>query len=161
MSFRREPRRNPVAWIVAADRALAKIYAANWPALDGFQLIETLENPEGQMMGRELNTDGPGRERASFGPAHAFAWPTDHRHATAQRFADEIVTRLEQGRNENEFGHLILLAPSLLLGELRNRFSGPLQKIVELDVDKTIVQLKDSEIATHTRKAVGAMAATV
>lgn len=161
MSFRREPRRNPVAWIVAADRALAKIYAANWPALDGFQLIETLDNPEGQMMGRELNADGAGRERASYGPAHSFVWPTDHRHATAQKFADEIVTRLEQGRNENEFGHLILLAPSLMLGELRNRFSGPLQKIVEIDVDKTIVQLKDNDIAAHARKALAAVAAVV
>ena len=79
----------------------------------------------------------------------------------AQKFADEIVTRLEQGRNENEFGHLILLAPSLMLGELRNRFSGPLQKIVEIDVDKTIVQLKDNDIAAHARKALAATAAVV
>ncbi len=108
---------------------LAKIYAANWPPLDGFQLIETLDNPEGQMMGRELNADWA-EPRTSFLGAGPFVRLADgpRTRDRAEIRGMKIVARLEQGRNENEFGHLILLALADA-GRARNRFSGPLQKI--------------------------------
>jgi protein required for attachment to host cells len=151
MTYDRQIRRNPTAWIVVADRAQARIFAAHWPDLDPFEEIAGLENPEGQLQAREVDSDAFGRFRSPDRRGVSMGPDNDHRHQTAASFADEIVDFLEKGRKNNEFGHLVIIAPSMVLGELRSGISASLGKLREADCDKAIVGLSMNEIREHVQ----------
>ena len=158
MSFRREPKTNPIAWIVVADRAHARIFRAHWPDLNGFQPVEERFHAEGQMQAREVRDAPKGRERSPDGAKNTYEPATDFRHATAQHFALEIANRLEEGRTNNDFGHVVVAAPALLLGELRQRFSPALAKLVEAEIDKALAHLDQPTILLQARNAVETVA---
>ena len=158
MSYRREPKTNPIAWIVAADRAHARIFQAHWPDLNGFQAMEERFHAEGHMQAREVDDAPKGRERSPDGAKNTYEPAVDHRHATAQDFAIEIANRLEEGRTNNDFGHVVVAAPPLLLGELRRRFSPELSKLVETEIDKELAHLDQPTILLQARNAVEAVA---
>lgn len=158
MSYRREPQTNPIAWIIVADRAHARIFRAHWPDLNGFQPVEERFHAEGRMQAQEVNDARAGRDRSPDGGKNTYDPPTDHRHATAQDFAVEIANRLEEGRTNNDFGHIIVAAPPLLLGELRQRFSPELLKLVDAEINKELAHMDQPTILQHARSAVEAMA---
>lgn len=146
MTYKREPSRQPVAWILVADRARARIFQCEWPLNSKLEEIETLVHPEGQAREHEVLTDGPGRfAEAAAGP-HTGEKRTDHRHRTAIDFAHVVAERLEKGRVSNTFGHLIVVAPALYLGVLRQTVSGPLAKLIECEIAKDFTQLPAREL---------------
>ena len=156
MSFRREPKTNPIAWIVAADRAHARIFRAHWPDLNGFQSVEERWHAEGRKQGRERDEAPHGRRRGPDGTGRTFEAEDGHLVITRD-FAMEIVERLEQGRAQNEFGHLVVAAPPPLLGELRNQYGSELIKLVEAEIDKELAHLDQPTILLQARGAVGAL----
>lgn len=160
MSYRREPKTNPIVWIVAADRAHARIFRAHWPDLNGFQPVEERFHAEGRMQAREVTESAAGRERSPDGRATPYESATDHRHATAHDFAVELANRLEEGRTNNDFGHVIMAAPPLLLGELRRCFSPELLKLVEAEIDKELANLDQPTILLQARDAVEAVSSS-
>lgn len=146
MTYKREPSRQPVAWVVVADRARARIFEAAWPLNSKFDEIETLLHPEGKAREQDVLTDEPGRfSEVSAGP-HSGERRTDHRHRTAIDFANIVADRLEKGRVTNAFGHLVIVAPALYLGVLRQKLSNPLSKLIDHEIAKDLTQLPAREL---------------
>src|SRR5262245_19745073 len=116
MTYKHDAAKRPVAWIVVADRARARIFEASWPVGDALQEIETLVHPEGQSRAQDILTDAPGRFAELAAGPHSGEPRTDHRHRTANDFAGILAARLEKGRNSNAYGHLVIVAPALFLG---------------------------------------------
>jgi protein required for attachment to host cells len=152
MTVRTEVRTVPVVWILVADRRAARIYAATWPGLRGFVEKESLIHPEGALHGRDMHPDRFGLSHAPDGHGFTNAPQTDDRHFTAGVFAAHIIERLEKGRTDHEFGRLIVFAPPLMLGELRERLSTPLQQLIESDDHKDLVQASNVEVLEHGRQ---------
>lgn len=154
MSFRREPDVNPTTWIVAADRSRARIFKSHWPDLQDASLVEEHSHSEGRMQAKEVDAGAFGRGRGPDGGSSPYDREVDHRHDSAARMAIEIAERMEAGRSRNAFGHVVVVAPPLVLGELRRRFSPELAKLVDAEVDKELVQMEDSVILQEAHRAV-------
>lgn len=56
------------------------------------------------------------------------------------------IDLLQQGRMNNQFGRLIIIAPALLLGVLRDRLPAPLAKMVVLTLRKHLVDVRVNEL---------------
>jgi protein required for attachment to host cells len=154
MTVRTEARQVPVVWILVADRRAARIYSAKWPGLRGFAEKETLIHPEGTLHGRDMHPDRFGLSHTPDGHGYTNAPQTDDRHFTAGVFATHIIERLQKGRMDHEFGRLIVFAPPLMLGELRERYPAPLRQLIERDENKELVQASNVEVLEHVRQII-------
>ena len=152
MTFKHEARRPSTAWIVVADRARARVFAGEWPELEDFREIEGFVHPEGAAHPRDVETDSPGRFYESQGPKHAAEPQTDFKHRTAVEFAREIVRELQRGKDENTFGRLIIIAPALFLGVLREQLPDPLSRLIVADLDKDLTHLDANAVRAEIRK---------
>jgi len=146
MSYRRDTVRRPLAWIVVADRARARIFETVWPLGGELTEIDTFIHPEGQSRPQDVVTDEQLRMAEPGGAPHVGQPRTDHRHRTAQEFAGFVAERLEKGRTSNTFGHLVIVAPALFMGTLRNCLSSPLSKLVSGEITKDLTQLPAREL---------------
>lgn len=139
-----------VTWMLVADGERARLFeykkGAN-PALDpvwDHQMVL----PDRQS--REIASDRPGRTFDSAGEGrHAKEIPTDPKRYEKQRFASEIVEKLDDARKRNEFEDLILVSPPQFLGDLRSAIKSPLDRCVTAEVSKDLSKLKPEEILEH------------
>ena len=154
MSYRHSARRVPIVWILVADRAAARILAADWPTLENVRELEDCVNPAGAMHGHQVYADRFGRDHAPDGHGFTDAPATDFRHYTAEHFAQHLTELLEDARNRHEFGSLVVIAPPLMLGVLREHFSAPLQKLIEAELDKELMHADLKEIVEYVQQTV-------
>lgn len=153
MTYKHENRVPSNAWIVVADRARARIFSTTWPASRELTEVETLVHPESQLHERDVISDGPGTFAQRAGGHHAGEPQTDFRHRTALEFAVTLAARLEQGRMANACGRLVIIAPALYLGVLREKLSAPLARMVAREIDKDYTLMKPAEVLEQLHRA--------
>ena len=146
MTFKHEKPIVPVIWVVVADRSRARILSADWPEPSEWTEAADMVHAEGSLKGTDVNSDGPTNFGETMRGHHDGEPKTDFKHLTAERFADEIVSRLEEGRVKNQFGKLGLVCPPLFLGVLRNKLSSQLGQLVALELDKDYTHVKFKDI---------------
>lgn len=160
MSFRHEARRSEQTLIVVADRGQARFFAGLWPDLDPWEEQVAFVNPESHVRMHETVTDAPGRFRTPTGQTAATDPKTDFRHQTTASFARRLIERLEEGRNQNQFGRLVVVAPALLLGELRRETPAPLARLVTSEIERDLVRLSSREIRERVQEALASQGAS-
>lgn len=154
MSYRREPRKLDETWILVADRANAIIYQSMWPDLNFLQELQRFHAEAGLASPEELVSDRKGRFSAYGIPSQSGDRQTSLRRKTATEFALEMIARIEQGRNTNQFGRLMIVAPAQMLGILRDTVSSPLRKTICLTLCKELVDADVREIQEQIQHAV-------
>lgn len=129
----------PITWVVAADSAQAEIYRIS--KIGGrFEPIKGLSNAEGQLKGRDLTTDRPGRSFDSMGTGrHAMSSPEAPRNHAADGFAREICQFLESSRTRGQYDRLIVVAPPDFLGRLRKAITPAANHLVVESLAKNLV----------------------
>lgn len=154
MSFRHTPPKLAQTFVVVADRAQARLFTGTWPDLEDCREVDGMVHPESRLRMHDTVSDRPGRFRTPAGQRTAADPNTDFQHRTTSEFARRIIARLEQGRTNEEFGRWILVAPPVLLGELRREAPPPLAKLLAAEIEKELVHLKPHEILPHVREAI-------
>jgi protein required for attachment to host cells len=157
MTFKHEARRPSTTWILIADRARARLFSAEWPELTEFQELRDFAHPAGAARAGDVEADGPGRLYEASGPKHAADRQTDYRHHTAVEFSRELVAELQTGKTRNAYGRLVIIAPALFLGVLREQLPDPLKALVVADLDKDLTQARAETIQSE----VGELVATL
>lgn len=133
-------------WILAANSGNATLFTADSPTAPLTEL-STFDNPEARAKQMDLASDRPGRSFDSHGEGrHAMEVEVDPKKQEQIRFAKLIVDRLEQGRVDNAFGRLVLVASPMFLGLLRANFGAPLSALVSLEMDKDYTALRPEEL---------------
>jgi protein required for attachment to host cells len=145
-------------WIVIADGANAKVFehSVDNPKLEpvsGMGFATRLPPT------RELVTDRPVRSFESQGRArHAKTERTDpHRElkrASAERLAGMLKSQLAAKRYER----LVLVAPPVTLGDLRDALSGSVQARVAAELAQDLVKTPHSRLMRHLRAVLPAKA---
>ncbi|WP_437188225.1 host attachment protein [Planctomicrobium sp. SH668] len=153
MSYRREARVVENTWVLIADRSKATVYQANWPDLQPLSKVFSLKYADEMNGNSEVSSNRISRMMGSSVDHAEHELHTDFRHHTAKNFSIEIVNRLEQGRMTNQFGRLIIIAPALMLGVLRDQLSAPLSKKVVLEICKGLTDATVKEISSHLEDA--------
>ena len=139
-------------WVVVADGEKAlfllnEVYALH-PDLQVVRLMHE-ENPPT----REQGTDRPGRY--SDGPSiHRSAVDdTDWHRVQKERFADEIAERLYDFAHRGDYEKLILVAPPLVLGEMRRKLHKEVADRIVAEIPKTLTNHPVPEIEKLLRAA--------
>ena len=146
MSQKYEHRTPANTWVIVADRARARIYNTVWPEMVRFEEIADQVHPEGTLHVRDTISDGPGAFRQSLTAPHAGESRTDYPHQMAKEFARQLTEHLEAARMKGCFGHLVLVAPPLMLAALRQEMRHPLAELVSEEIDSDYTDLESAEL---------------
>ncbi|WP_367716431.1 host attachment family protein [Nitratireductor sp. GISD-1A_MAKvit] len=125
------------AWVVVADGEKALFLRnegdATYPNL---QVVRTIheENPPS----REQGTDKPGRFNDGKNVHRSAVDETDWHRIEKERFAAEVAERLYKLAHKGKFSKLVLVAPPLVMGELRKEMHKEVEDKVIGEIAKTL-----------------------
>ena len=132
-------------WVVVADGEKALFLRnegdAVYPNLEVVREIRE-ENPPT----REHGTDRPGRFNDGPSVHRSAVADTDWHRMEKQRFADEIADRLYKFAHRGDFDELVLVAPPLVLGEMRQKLHKEVTDRLAGEVPKTLTNHPIPEI---------------
>ena len=138
-------------WILVAHEAGARVFESLGPG-KGLSLIEQVEHSEGRERDRDLVSDRPGRSfRKNSGDPRRAAMSRSvgpHDRAVAG-FARELAHKLQQGRVQNQYRRLVLVAPPRFLGLLRSSLDGPTAQLVVGSLDKDLATTKEAGLISQ------------
>lgn len=125
-------------WVLVADGEKSLILRnegdRQYPNLEVVREIEE-ENPPT----REQGTDRPGRMPSRPGGQHRSAVEeTDWHRVAKERFAEDLARRLYRMAHRGDFEKLVLVAPPLVLGELRKQLHKEVEERVTGELPKTL-----------------------
>lgn len=124
-------------WVVVADGERALFLKnegdAKFPELK-VQREMHKENPPTH----EQGTDRPGRFNDGPSTHRSAVDDTDWHRIAKERFADEIAERLYKLAHRGEFKKLVLIAPPLVLGEMRRKMHKEVSDKVAAELPKTL-----------------------
>lgn len=133
-------------WIVVADAARARIFAAIGPDSE-LRELHDLVHPESRRHTGDLRTGGKGEAIESIGRNTR---QTNRETTTGEKHADtfaaEVAEFLRQRRVDNDYQRLVLIAEPGMLGRLRHKLDDATARLVDETVDKNLTQHERSEI---------------
>lgn len=118
--------------IVLADRAHARFLTADLD-LEGVEEVADLIQPESQLAGRDVYTDGSGRKQGG-----GVSPQTNGRDIAAQRFAKTVAA--EVGKRGAGVERIIVAASPSFLGALRGELDPNTQHKVVAEISKNLVR---------------------
>ena len=136
----------PITWIMVANASQAKLFANHGPN-KGLQFIKELVHPESREKTSNLVSD---RSGSHTGTGHgAFVQATDPKHHEAERFAQEVTRELDDGRLNNAYDRLILVASSPFMGLVNSRLPELVRSRLSETIDKDYTRLPVKDLAGH------------
>jgi len=125
------------AWVIVADGEKA-LFLHNkgdhdYPHLEVFR-EEEQDNPPNREQAanrRGRFNDGPGAHRSAVED-------TDWHQLGKERFAKDISETLYAYAHKNKFDKLVIVAPPMVLGEMRKELHQEVQDRIVADIDKTL-----------------------
>ncbi len=124
-------------WVLVADGEKALFLRnegdAEYPNLEVVRTVEE-DNPPTH----EQGTDRPGR--MGDGSAHHYSavQDTDWHRQTKERFADDIAERLYKMAHRGDYQKIVLVAPPLVLGEMRHKLHKEVEERIAGEIPKTL-----------------------
>jgi protein required for attachment to host cells len=138
-------------WIMVAHDAGARVFENDGPG-KGLQLIEEIDHPEGRERDQDINADRPGRSfRKNSGDPRRAAMSRSEgpRERVVSDFARAMAEKLKQGRVENQYERLVLVAPPRFLGLLRSSLDVPTAQLLVGSLNKDLASTKQAELIEH------------
>lgn len=133
-------------WILIANSSEARLFEAS-KSTKNMQLINTFAHPESRQKVIDLVTDLPGRYRNSGAtPSSFYEDPANAKAVEAERFAHELAHKLNEGRTQNKYHHLILIAPPHFQGLLNKCCNIHVKNLITDTLEKDYTKLKQHEL---------------
>lgn len=136
-----------MSWILTANRSGARILDKQGGTLT---LLETIENAEGRLRNRDIDTDRHGRafDRAT-NARHALSTTESPHERIAKGFARGLADKLRQARLVRRFDRLVIVAEPHLLGLIRAELDAVTARTVIATVAKDLAHVPVDELAAH------------
>jgi protein required for attachment to host cells len=136
-------------WILIANASHARILGNSGPK-KGLELVIEFNHPQSREKRMDLTSDKPGRvDNKGHG---AFVQQTDPKKNEADHFALEVAKNLEQGRVNNTYERLILIASNPFMGLLKSRLDPHVMDKVSETIEKDYTKISDQELAEHLQE---------
>lgn len=136
-------------WALLADAARARVLRHPGRAIDraGAPMETIFEVSAEHRPLREIMTDAPGRSFASTGARRSsMEYHSDPAREETRRFAQAILSDLEDRLARQESEQLVIYAPPRMLGLLREAMSERMTSVVISEVPKDITKLPEREL---------------
>jgi protein required for attachment to host cells len=135
-----------LTWIVVADSCRARFFSMQSRSQPWTEL-EDLLHMDSKLREAELVSDRQGGLAGSHGgTGHPFEAPTDLKHRELASFAKQIAEKLEQGRVAHRYDNLLLAAPPVVLGALRQALNPQVLELAVETLDKHLVDEAAADI---------------
>jgi protein required for attachment to host cells len=139
-------------WVMVADGEKA-LFLRNegdmqYPNLEVIRVLHE-DNPSAQ----EQVTDRPGRFNDGPGVHRGAVEETDWHRLSKERFAEEITQRLYKLAHKGDFDNIVLVAPPLVLGEMRKKLHKMVGDRVIAEIPKTLTNHALPEIESILQAA--------
>jgi Protein required for attachment to host cells len=136
-------------WLLVADAAKARLFGIPRKGADLIE-IACFTHPNARSPGQHPEHGRLGRTNESANSAHHAIEPhTSLREKHAMQFADLLCDTIRQGRMENQYDHLVLMAPPRFLGVLRDRLDEQALKCVVAEVSNDLLALSPAELRAY------------
>jgi protein required for attachment to host cells len=134
-------------WVVVANSSQAKIYKAE----NTNELIEhgLFFHDESRLPGRELVSDGQGRETNVHISSDTYQAKTSPRLKEFLSFAETLAEFLEQGYNSGKCEKIYIIASPTFLGHLRQSLHPNVAKLVESEIPKDLTQSRPEQVREY------------
>jgi protein required for attachment to host cells len=134
-----------MTWILVANASSARLFDKG-ASSKSLNLIGEFSHPESRQKGSELASDRPGHYQ-SKGTAHgAFTESSNPKELEADRFAQELVNKLEQGRVNNEWQDVIVIAPPHFHGLINKHLPTMIKDKIKSSFSKDYTNLTEKEL---------------
>jgi len=137
-----------ITWIVVANSSRARLFERRG-ASEGLVLVREFEHPESRAKGGDLVSDRPGHTATDQGRRTALDPDTEPKRVAQEQFARELGHALEQGRVQNRYGGVVLVASAPFLGILRARLPEGVKTQLREAIDKDYTALAERELAAQ------------
>lgn len=124
-------------WVVIADSEKA-LFLANRGNVRSPALIVVSELSRENPPTHKQGSDRPGRFHDGPSPHRSAVADTDWHRIAKERFADEIARNLGKAAQRGDFDEIILVAPPVVLGEIRKKLHKDVGDLVVAEVAKTL-----------------------
>jgi len=147
--------KHTITWILVADGGRARILELTGKR-QGLHLVTGSESRLDNLPSRELGRDAPGRVYESVGHArHAVEPRSDPHIALEALFASQLAAMLSDHLTKGDFDRLVVVAPPVMLGNLRKMITPEVKSKIIAEIDKDLTRLPNSEIAFHIENVIG------
>jgi protein required for attachment to host cells len=135
-------------WILVADKSRGRFFCCDSPR-GPLHELEDYVCPGSRLHGNQRFTDGRSRTHIKDHEHHTFPPPEPDQDPEVVDFARELARRADVGRQQGDFGRLILVAAADFLGALRKALSPSTAKLVTRTIDSNFTHLNASDIRHH------------
>lgn len=140
-------------WLLVANGSEARLFETEFRPKT-LTLLQEFTHPESREKAAELASDKSGHYQGDAvgggGSTHgAFSEATDPKEYEMERFATELVQKLDAGRNSNSYQHLIVASSPKFHGLLNKKMNGHLSKLVDKHINKDLTSLNDQDLLTR------------
>ena len=136
-------------WILVAHRGGARLLENKGPG-KGLNLLHDIPHPEGRLKNKDIGADKPGRSIDSHGPGrHSLSSEQEPTAHVTEQFAKQLSTMLDDGRHQQRYGKLVLVAEPRFLGSLRAALSTPTAALVMATVGKDLGSVELHNMPKH------------
>lgn len=142
-------------WIVVANGSRARIFERHGRQRPLHEIQDFL-NDGGRVDNEELRSDGRGRFHGGGERSQGDTWdpPSTPKQHESEVFSRTIADYLEQGRNEQRYEQLYLIAAPRFLGSLRQNMNKQVEKLVTAELPKDISTSRADEIAQFVQEQI-------
>lgn len=135
-------------WVVVANSSRARVFEHRAGGGE-LALLREFEHPESRAKGGDLVSDRPGHTATDQGRRTALDPDTEPKRVAQEQFARELGHALEQGRVQNRYAGLVLVASAPFLGILRAELPDGVKRQVREAIDKDYTALAERELAAQ------------
>jgi protein required for attachment to host cells len=126
-------------WVISLNSSLGHIYSYE-PKQHTLTLLDSLENPSGQLKGRDLISDRPGHYQTPNTAKGAYEWSTSPHEVEIDRFTKELAALLKKGLDNHQYAQLILCALPHVGGSLLNNLDKQVAQSLLVNIKKNFVE---------------------
>jgi protein required for attachment to host cells len=142
-----------LTWLVVADNSKARIFEVDshsGPIVE----LETIVHTQSRLHEQDMTSDLPGRRSGGINGSGGNVYEAENspKQQESINFAREVANEIEDGRKNNKFKQVMLVAAPGFLGNLRNALSVQTKKVTSFELAKNLSQLRADEIREHLPK---------
>lgn len=133
-------------WILIADASRAKVLHTRGLG-NGLTAVPGMTLETDHKLAHEIGADRPGRSFESVGATrHAIAPRSDPERVEEQRFVGRVIDLLDKEAAQDSFDRLIVVAPPVMLGDLRAALTPRLTQKLAATLDKDYTKTPEAKL---------------
>jgi protein required for attachment to host cells len=136
-------------WICVADGTRAKFFRCDGPGREIEPALDYMAAASTRAHNRTMTVDRPGRTFDSAGVGRHAYDEGDWQDAERRRLAGRVAEMLGRAAAEHRFDRLVVVAPPVMMGELRRSLPDFAKRMEVVEVLKDLTHTTPREMRSH------------